>query len=93
MPYMYTDEPERIEFTTQVAIVDQAIDWFGRDIVICKTEDPDKVIISLWASPKAMEHWAMQYLNYVEVTFPTHLRERIRENLQKGLEKYNGQVK
>lgn len=89
MPYMYTDEPERIEFTTESWMVDQVIDWFGKDIAVRKADDENQVIVSLWASPNAMEHWAMQYLNYVEVISPTHLRDRIRENLKNNLIKYN----
>ncbi len=89
MPYMYTDEPERIEFATEPDIVDQVIDWFGKDITVQETDDPDKVIVSLWASPNAMEHWALQYLNHVELITPTHLRNRIRENLKNSLQKYN----
>jgi predicted DNA-binding transcriptional regulator YafY len=88
LPYMYTDDPERIEFATEPWMVDQVIDWFGKDIAVRQTEDPDKVIVSLWASPYAMEHWAMQYLNYVEVIAPIHLRVRIRENVENGLKKY-----
>ena len=88
MPYMYTDEPERIEFATESWMVDQVIDWFGKDIAVRKTNDENNVIISLWASPNAMEHWTMQYLNYVEVISPVHLRDRIQENLQNGLQKY-----
>lgn len=88
MPYMYTDEPERIEFATESWMVDQVIDWFGKDIAIRKTDDENQVIVSLWASPNAMEHWAMQYLNYVEVISPAHLRDRIQANLQNGLQKY-----
>jgi len=88
MPYMYTDEPERIEFATEPWMVDQIIDWFGKDVAVRKTDDENKVIVSLWASPNAMEHWAMQYLNYVEVVSPAHLRDRIQENLQNGLKKY-----
>ena len=88
MPYMYTDEPERIEFVTEPWMVDQVIDWFGKDIAVRNTDDPDKVIVSLWASPMAMEHWALQYLNHVEIIFPAHLRHRIQENLQNGLKKY-----
>ena len=88
MPYMYTDEPERISFVTESWVVDQIIDWFGKDIAIQNTEDPDKITVSLWASPSAMEHWALQYLNYVEVISPAHLRERIRDNLEKAMEKY-----
>lgn len=88
MPYMYTDEPEKIEFITTSKIVDQVIDWFGKDIAIRKTDDPEKVILSLWASPSAMEHWAMQYLNHVEIISPAHLRTQIQENLKNALEKY-----
>ena len=88
MPYMYTDEPERIEFATEPWMVDQIIDWFGKDIAVRKTDDENCVIVSLWASPNAMEHWALQYLNYVEVISPAHLRDRIQTNLQNGLQKY-----
>jgi predicted DNA-binding transcriptional regulator YafY len=88
MPYMYTDEPERITFLADVAIIDQIIDWFGKDIIIQKTEDEKVVSIALWASPNAMEHWATQYINYVEVLTPVHLRDKIRQDLQKATEKY-----
>jgi predicted DNA-binding transcriptional regulator YafY len=89
LPYMYTDDPERIEFATEPWMVDQVIDWFGKDIAVRQTEDPDKVIVSLWASPYAMEHWAMQYINYVEVLSPAHLRNQIGNFLKAGLEKYS----
>ena len=88
MPYMYTDEPERIEFIAEPDIMDQVIDWFGKDIAVRKADDPNKVIVSLWVSPNAMEHWALQYLNYVEVIAPVHFREQIKKKLQNGLEKY-----
>ena len=42
MPYMYTDEPERIQFITSVSIIDQVIDWFGKDIKIENTENDVK---------------------------------------------------
>ena len=89
MPYMYTDTPERIEFIADERIVDQIVDWFGLDIKMSSLPDaPGKVKVDLFASPNAMEHWALQYLNYVEVTKPESLRERIKESIQNGLEKY-----
>lgn len=88
MPYMYTDDPQRIQFTASVDIIDQVIDWFGMDIIIGKTEDEKKALISLMASPSAMEHWAMQYLNFVEVIAPINLRNKIKENIERGLDKY-----
>lgn len=89
MPYMYTDTPERIEFIADERIVDQIVDWFGLDIKMSPIPDTEgKVKVSLIASPNAMEHWALQYLNYVEVTKPENLRERIKESLSEAIKKY-----
>ena len=89
MPYMYTDTPERIEFIADEYIVDQIIDWFGKDIKMSPLPDnKKKVKVELFASPNAMEHWALQYLNHVEVTKPESLREKIKESLNDGIKKY-----
>ena len=90
MPYMYTDKPERIEFIADEWIVDQIVDWFGKDIRMSVLPDNDKKVkVELVASPNAMEHWALQYLNYVEVTKPEGLRTKIYEALSNGIDKYN----
>jgi len=88
MPYMYTDKQEQIHFTADIEIIDQIIDWFGTDIRIMKGEDDKKIEVSLKASPNAMGYWAMQYINHVEITSPESLRKRIKESLERGLEKY-----
>ena len=90
MPYMYTDTPERIEFIADEWIVDQIVDWFGKDIRMSVLPDNDKKVkVELVASPNAMEHWALQYLNYVEVIKPESLRERIKTALEKARGVYN----
>ena len=89
LPYMYTDKPEPVEFLADSRIIDQVIDWFGKDIHIGKYGDDGKRMkISVRVSPMAMEHWAMQYINYVEITKPAALREKIKENLKNAAEKY-----
>ena len=89
MPYMYTDTPERIEFIADEYIVDQIIDWFGKDIKMSTLPDNEKKVkVELFASPNAMEHWALQYLNYVEVIKPVSLRIRIKELLDKAIKIY-----
>ncbi len=88
MPYMYTDKPERIEFVADARIVDQIVDWFGKEAGFSKTEDKTKVRVEIKASPKAMEYWALQYLEHVEIIRPEALRVRIREALENGLKKY-----
>ena len=89
MPYMYTDTPERIEFIADECIVDQIVDWFGKDIRMTTLPDDDKKVkVELVASPNAMEHWALQYLNHVEVTKPESLRKRIIESINSATRKY-----
>ena len=88
MPYMYTDQPEWIEFLADVSIIDQIIDWFGTDVKFVKDTDETKVKVILKASPNAMEHWAMQYINYVEITSPESLREKMKKSLSAGADKY-----
>ena len=89
MPYMYTDTPERVEFVADASIVDQIVDWFGTEIRMePMADDAQKVIVSLIVSPNAMEHWALQYLNHVEVTKPESLRAKIREDIEKAINKY-----
>lgn len=88
MPYMYADAPERVQFLAAESIIDHVVDWFGKDIKIEKTKKENEVRVSALVSPTAMEYWAMQYLNYVEVLSPAHLRETITGNLQTALKKY-----
>ena len=69
-------------------IIDQIVDWFGTDARITKTDDESKVHVSIKASSNAMEHWAMQYINHVEIISPESLRTRVKEALENGLKKY-----
>ncbi|MBR4890691.1 MAG: WYL domain-containing transcriptional regulator [Clostridia bacterium] len=87
LPYMYTDKPENIEMIADKCIIDQLVDWFGKDIIF--TEINEKQIrVQLTASPMAMENWAMQYVKHVEVTKPEKLRNSIKEILNSAQEKY-----
>jgi predicted DNA-binding transcriptional regulator YafY len=86
MPYMFYDEPQAIEFIAEDWAIDHVIDWFGKDIKI--EQKNGKNYIRVYASINAMEYWAMQYLNAVEILSPLELRERIKKNLQNASEKY-----
>ena len=84
---MYPDEQKTVEFIASREIVDQIIDWFGLDIKI-EEIDETKIKVTVKASPMAMEHWAMQYINHVEITKPQELREKIKESLKAAVKKY-----
>lgn len=86
LPYMFTDKTESIEFLAEPAIVDQIVDWFGENARIQPFGEKLRVYVK--ASPNAMEYWAMQYLNFVEILSPVALRERIAANLEAGRKKY-----
>lgn len=89
MPYMFSDTPETVEMLAVEWILDQVIDWFGKDIRIDKTDDDGTYKITLKSSPTAMLFWAMQYTDECEVVSPTSLRERIKETIKKARDKYN----
>ena len=89
MPYLHGDKPERVEMLADAWVIDQVVDWFGKDLAVRETDDPEKIIISLWANPYAMSLWALQYVNYIEVISPAHLRNKIRDFLKTGLDKYS----
>lgn len=87
LPYMFNDKPQPVEMIAEGYIIDQVIDWFGTDIRLQQLDD-GRVRVSLKASLQAMEHWAMQYINHVEVIAPVELRERIKGNLEQAQKKY-----
>ena len=87
MPYLFPGEVKPVEFKADTGIVDDIVEWFGKDASILDNGD-STVNVSVTASLGAMEHWAMQYINYVEVLKPKELRESIKKNLQSAGEKY-----
>ena len=88
MPYMFSDKPEPVEMLVADWIIDQVIDWFGKDIKIEKTEAENIYKITLKSSPTAMLFWAMQYTDECEVIKPAVLRDRIKDTINKAMEKY-----
>lgn len=87
LPYMFSDEPQSVTFSIDGEwMLDQIVDWFGFNF---KTERKDgQILITVNVSLDAMEYWAMQYLNNVEILSPGSLRKRIAKNVQKATEKY-----
>ncbi len=91
LPYMFSDDIEPIRFSIDGEwMIDQIVDWFGFDFKAEKKGD--KFIIAVNASPNAMEYWAMQYLNHIEILSPRHLREKLTRNIQCAEQKYTGET-
>ena len=87
LPYMFADKLEYIEMMVDENVLDQVIDWFGKDVKI--EEVGGRYKVSLLASPTAMEYWALQYVKSVEIVSPKSLREQIKEMLKGGIKRYD----
>ena len=40
MPYLHSDKPERVEMLADAWVIDQVVDWFGKDLAVRETDDP-----------------------------------------------------
>ena len=86
-PYLFSDKPERVEFVAKEEMIDQVVDWFGKEVKITPT-GTGQYRFSLTASPKAMEHWAMQFAGNVTITSPQSLVDNIRNRMEQALSMY-----
>ena len=84
LPYLYEDEPQRIEFITANSaekMIDNVFDWFGKDVQI-EAVGEGEFKFSLTASPRAVRFWILQYGRYVKVLSPQSLVEQIKEDIR-----------
>lgn len=87
LPYMFTDDIEKVTFVCDESIIDQVVDWFGEEVKLTDMGG-GKFEAAVLASPNAMEYWALQYLNFVEIKTPLKLREKIKDNLALAVGRY-----
>ena len=88
LPYMFSDDPETIVFKADATLVDQVVDWFGKDIQVATLPEENKVLITLEACPNGMEVWLLQYAKSTEVIKPDSLRQKIIEDLKDITNRY-----
>ncbi len=72
MPYFNsTEEPVKISFYADEGIIDQVIDWFGKDIDI--KEEKGKIKVTIKALPTPTKYWMLQYGEHVKLLQPKKL--------------------
>ena len=86
--YMFTDKAQKITFLTDEKHLNDAFDWFGKDVELKKTAD-GKISVTVKADKNAMIFWAMQYCKYVTVTDPPEVADEIRQTMEKALKRYS----
>lgn len=90
--YMFSGKSSVIQFKADKTILSDIIDTFGKNIRITDNEnDKDLVIINANINEMAMEQFAKTYIPFVEIISPKHLRDKMTDNLQFALKKYDNE--
>lgn len=86
--YMFSGESERVKLLAPATMMDELIDWLGKDFTVRKTDDEDVIEISLNCNVDSMFYWALQYGPYVEILEPVDLRKRVAKAVRDMADKY-----
>ena len=86
--YMYSGDSVTVKFIADTDLMDELIDWFGRDIRI-KEESENKMLVTLKCNERAMKYWALQYGEHIEIKEPQSLREAVKKTVLDMAEKYS----
>lgn len=75
--YMYSGETITCEFLADSRILGDILDWFGSSAEITRAQQPNLLHVTVQVHPTAMQHWALQYGQYVTVQSPESLQNSI----------------
>lgn len=90
--YMYYGTPERIKLKLRNDGYTLLHDYFGNNYRFIRHVDQKWDEVSVTCVLKAMEVWAMQCSEYVEVLSPQELRESILKQSRKMVERYQKSI-
>ena len=87
--YMFAGESVSAKFKAKNYIIDQVIDWFGKDVKIAPEND-DECTVSVTVNKESFFHWALQYGMHIEVLEPLDIRQKVIDSIKTIGEKYDG---
>lgn len=85
--YMFTGESEVVKFRFKKYIMNEVIDWFGKDIMFYDETD-DEVTAKVTVSLPAMRRWALQYALHAHVLEPQRLVDEIKDDIANASKNY-----
>ena len=89
--YMFRGESVPIKIRTKEYMMDDLIDWFGKDFAIMSRKG-DEMVVRIRCNEDSFFYWAMQYGTSVEVLTPETLRCRLAKTAESMVEKYTRQA-
>lgn len=87
--YMFSGDSVSIKMLAAESLINELVDWFGKDFRIYEKYPDNQVMVSLKCNEHAFFYWALQYGPYVEVLEPVSLRNRIADVISEMNEKYH----
>ena len=85
--YMYSGESIWIKFLADIDMMDELVDWFGKDFRVTKI-DEKKIRVTLKCNEQAMVYWALQYGNNIVIESPQSLIDSVKKIAQKIVADY-----
>ncbi|WP_027407206.1 YafY family protein [Anaerovibrio sp. RM50] len=85
--YLFCGESVPVKLKTTVSMMNDLIDWFGKEFSIIEKKD-DEIVVSVKCNYNAMFYWALQYGSKVEVVAPDELRQELAKTIQDMNNKY-----
>lgn len=86
-PYMYSSRNVRVKFRITLPMISDIIDMFGTDVSFSDKDDSG-VTVSTVTNEMAMEQFAKNFAPDVVILQPENLRNKIKNDLERSLEKY-----
>lgn len=85
--YMFAGESVSVDFIAKRYIVNDVIDWFGKDITFSNPTD-DEVTVTVKVNPTAMKMWALKYSRYIKIVSPQSLVDEIKDDIDLAKKNY-----
>lgn len=86
--YMFSGPSVRVKLLAPTAMMDELIDWLGKEFKASEIEDKKQILVTLRCNEDSMFYWALQYGPYVEVLEPESLRTRLKKAIFEMNNKY-----
>ncbi|MBQ7564168.1 MAG: WYL domain-containing protein [Lachnospiraceae bacterium] len=86
--YMFNGESVSVSFKISPELLDDVVDWFGRDITLTSRENGE-LTVYVKCNERAFFYWALQYGEYVEAVSPASLRESLITASERLYRKYH----
>lgn len=84
--YMFSGKPIRAKFRANKYMLNDFVDYFGKNIRI--ENAGDEMLVKVTAPEKAVCNWAVQFAGDVVLVYPPSLREQVKEKLKNALKDY-----